>query len=233
MKAVLFALDDTLFDHKSSRRHGLLVLQSKFRELKDVTLIQLEMEHDYLLKSNYEKALDGTLSLADGAVQRIRQLCIDHGIKLDADNAKETAEQYRTVYNDHRKPLPGTKKLLTNLSAHTKLSVVTNGLTEPQFEKLKNCGIDHWFDSVIVSDMVGYAKPDKKIFLTALRRLNVKPEQVAFVGDSWDSDIVPAHELGMKAFWLNRYGSNSPDKSIATEISSYVGIDYRILLGVI
>jgi len=49
---------------------------------------------------------------------------------------------------------------------------------------------------------VGLKKPDPKLFGLALERLKLPAESVAFVGDSFERDILPAKALGMQTFWL-------------------------------
>ena len=39
------------------------------------------------------------------------------------------------------------------------------------------------FDSIVLSYQVGFAKPDKKIFLLSAKRLNVKPQECVFIDD--------------------------------------------------
>jgi putative hydrolase of the HAD superfamily len=49
-------------------------------------------------------------------------------------------------------------------------------------------------------------KPNPKIYLTALNRLGVKPNEALMVGDDLATDVKPPKELGMKAVWLCRKG---------------------------
>jgi FMN phosphatase YigB (HAD superfamily) len=65
LKAVLFDLDDTLFDRKSSRLNGLAALQEKFPQLKAVSLKELEQQHEKLLSVDYNQVLDGKIFIVD------------------------------------------------------------------------------------------------------------------------------------------------------------------------
>ena len=57
--------------------------------------------------------------------------------------------------------------------------------------------------SVILDSMiVGLKKPDPKIFQLALDQLKLPADRVAFVGDSFERDIVPAKAMGMTTFWM-------------------------------
>ena len=52
----------------------------------------------------------------------------------------------------------------------------------------------------------GFPKPDPRIFEFALAKFGDKPESVAHVGDSLQSDVRGANDYGMVSVWLNREG---------------------------
>ncbi len=54
------------------------------------------------------------------------------------------------------------------------------------------------FDSAVM----GLKKPDHKLFALAIDKLKVPADQIGFIGDSFERDILPAKALGMKTFWL-------------------------------
>jgi HAD superfamily hydrolase (TIGR01549 family) len=56
-----------------------------------------------------------------------------------------------------------------------------------------------------MSDEMGVAKPDPAFFQRALELLGQpRPEDVAYVGDRVDNDVLPAMAAGMRAVWLRR-----------------------------
>jgi len=62
------------------------------------------------------------------------------------------------------------------------------------------------FDVVVGMDTCGKAKPDKEIFLFALNKLGIHPEQALFVGDSVKNDYKGAEGAGMKPLIIDREG---------------------------
>lgn len=229
-QAVLFDLDDTVFDHKHSRLGGLAALQKAYTELRAVPLPRLEEEHEALLQADYGRVLDGSMSLDEGRVLRMRGLFQGRGVMLDEEEAGKASIIYRTAYENTVRPVPGVVELLERLSQAAVLGMITNGLEEQQMSKLRSCKVERFFTAVLVSESVGVRKPDHAIFRVALDALDAAPERTAMVGDSWSADIVPAHELGMTAVWLNRYGKECPDTAMATEIADYEDIDLRPFL---
>jgi putative hydrolase of the HAD superfamily len=164
--------------------------------------------------------------MLDGTTMRIRKLCLSYIQSFSTQEAKEAGELYNSVYMKNRQPVPGSIELLKYVKRSAKVGVVTNGLVNAQIEKVKICQIDEFIDFMVTSEAVGFKKPSKEIFEDALRRAGATPSEVVFVGDSWDSDILPAYGFGMKTVWLNRYGVSCPNPKITVEIQSYIGIKY-------
>lgn len=231
MKAVLFDLDDTLFDHKHSRLKGLEALQKKYKKLGAVPLEELEEEHERLLAAaNYCTVPNGNLIMADSATHGISKLCAMYGVPLSIEEEKNAVDLYTSEYTKNRQPVPGSIELLETLMNYAKLGVIANGQLEKEMEKLTACKIDKLLDYFIISEIGCYKKPSKQLFEVALDKVGVTPSNAVYVGDSWDYDVLPAVAVGMKAVWLNRYGQENPDPSIAYEINTYVNVDKKIFL---
>lgn len=75
---------------------------------------------------------------------------------------------------------------------------------------LQEFRMDHLFQKVIESAVVGIRKPDARIFALGIEALQLKPEEVTVVGDSISKDIVPARSLGCHTVWFK--GESWDDK---------------------
>ena len=83
--------------------------------------------------------------------------------------------------------------------------IVTNGPSTMQRHKCQALGLDQIAPFIVISEEVGYAKPDPRIFRDALDATGLaKPEQVMFVGDSPATDIDGARRFGMRTAWVRR-----------------------------
>lgn len=67
---------------------------------------------------------------------------------------------------------------------------------------LKDAGIDGYFQEVVESAVVGVRKPNPAIFALGVCALDLPASQVLVVGDTYDKDIVPAHQLGCHTLWI-------------------------------
>ena len=69
---------------------------------------------------------------------------------------------------------------------------------------LKALDLEHFFTSVTISSVAGFAKPDRDIFQIALKKHGFIAEKAWHVGDSKKEDYLGAKNAGLNAFWLNR-----------------------------
>ncbi len=93
-------------------------------------------------------------------------------------------------------------------AAGFKLGLVSNtlfpGFTVDDVLRLER--LLEFFPMRVYSSDVGYMKPHRRIFETALERLGVAADHTVFVGDRMDKDVQGAARLGMKTILLNRNG---------------------------
>lgn len=73
-------------------------------------------------------------------------------------------------------------------------------------QELDYTGLARYFEEIFDSYIVGYAKPDPRLFEHAMAKLRVSPEECLFVGDVYYVDVLGANQVGMAALHLDRYG---------------------------
>ena len=109
-------------------------------------------------------------------------------------------------------PRPGAASLLTALKGKAKLGIITNGFTALQQIRLERTGFRDYFDLLVISEQVGVAKPDPKIFDYALAQAgNPDRSRVLMVGDTAESDIKGGNNAGLATCWLNAHGRALPE----------------------
>jgi HAD superfamily hydrolase (TIGR01549 family) len=231
VRAVLFDLDDTLFDHRHSCRSGLAAVQQNFQRLQEIPLDEVERGYMALLEESHPNVLQGVIALEEARVERFRRLFLQAGEEVSPARAGVCAELYQKAYRAARRPVPGAIPLLRRLRSMAKIAVVSNNLIEEQKEKLRCCELYPFVDCLVVSEEIGAAKPEPAIFEVVLSRLRCGAQEAVMVGDSWTEDIIGAHGVGIRPVWLNRYGRLCPDQALATEINSFEPVE--VVLGVI
>jgi len=93
------------------------------------------------------------------------------------------------------------RTLQTLKQAGLKLAVVSNTFVASSSldKQLKQVGILDFFDFTLYSYQLDFRKPDPRIFEIAARKIGEKPQNILFVGDRIDNDIIPAMKAGMTA----------------------------------
>ncbi|MCK8127361.1 pyrimidine 5'-nucleotidase [Pseudoalteromonas sp. 2CM39R] len=109
-------------------------------------------------------------------------------------------------------PLPGAVDLLTKLKPHAKLGIITNGFAKLQQKRLEHTGLQDMFDWLVISELVGKAKPAPEIFQHTFQLMGNPPkEQILMVGDTAASDILGGHNVGIDTCWLQHPGVELPE----------------------
>ena len=104
------------------------------------------------------------------------------------------------------------RALLRALNERHRLAVVSNfDYTPTARHVLEREGVADLFETIVVSDEVGWRKPKPVIFERALGHLAVQPGEALFVGDRADIDVVGAQAVGMASAWINREASALPE----------------------
>ncbi len=102
---------------------------------------------------------------------------------------------------------PDVIETLVQLKARgVKTGVVTNGLSRDSEQILGKVKLTDFFDVVVGIDTLNKAKPDKEVFLHAVNKLGVGPEQAVFIGDSIKFDYEGAQRAGLKPLLIDRFG---------------------------
>lgn len=209
IKAILFDLDDTLFDHAHASAVALSTLHERHAG-PDVMLDAFCAKHAELLEVYHKRFLGGEYTLDQARAERMMALFASFGDLLDDDTAWQIAGEYRELHQANRQLVPGARELLDALSADYVLGIVTNNSSAEQHAKLAHLGIAHYFKAIVISEEAGVMKPDAAIYFAALDQLGCEPHEAMMIGDNLHADVQGAQDAGIAAVWFNRLG-DQPD----------------------
>ena len=122
--------------------------------------------------------------------------------KLGLKDPKREAQAAAAFYRPSEKVLHRNRGILERLhQAGLRLGVVSNfyGNVEALCEE---AGLKPYLFVILDSITVGLKKPDPKLYQMAIERLKRPAAEVAFVGDSFERDILPAKSFGMMTVWM-------------------------------
>ena len=81
---------------------------------------------------------------------------------------------------------------------------------------LRALNLASFFQAIVISAEVGYAKPDRRIFAAASERLGVPAESLLHIGDQDDEDVIGARGAGWAALRIDR---RQPSPEALAELS--------------
>jgi HAD superfamily hydrolase (TIGR01549 family) len=220
VRAVLFDLDDTLFDHRGCSRDALGAVRRYHESLDAMPLEELEQIHSTLLEQLHGDVMLGVVPLEDARRERFRRLLDAAGVRASDDLVEQTAVAYRDRYREVRRAVRGAAALLAVVRTRARVGIVSNNLFEEQLDKLRTCGLDPLIDALIVSERAGVSKPDPAIFAAALDRLQCRPDEAVMIGDSWAADIIGARAAGIRPIWFNPLGQPQEEGGATDQLQS-------------
>jgi FMN phosphatase YigB (HAD superfamily) len=108
--------------------------------------------------------------------------------------------------------------LLARLSGRYRLAIVSNWPLAWAIDSIaERAGWMPYLDTIVVSQRVGWIKPDRRMFESAAAALDVPMGELLHVGDDWAADIVGAKRAGARAAYLDARPATSPLPSSAPD----------------
>ena len=218
---VLFDMDDTIFDHSLTCRAALVRLRRLHPFLRRTPLDAQWQSYGELLGAAHRSVLLGQRSADDARRERFVRIAARAGRTIDDAEAERLSRTYRAFYQQLGRPVPGAPAAVRRWHRRARVAIVTNNTLEEQQAKLRFLGIAGAVDHLIASGEVGVAKPDPRIFRTALERAGVEPTDAVMVGDSWSSDVVGARRSGIRPVWFNRFRIPRPETTPVPEFRRF------------
>jgi putative hydrolase of the HAD superfamily len=142
-----------------------------------------------------------------------RGICLDYRLWEidDMTLGIQTARTFRAASIRRFRAIPKSVRLLDYLGDLPK-GIVSNGQRVFSEIELKYLGLHRYFDEIVFSSDIGYKKPDPRIFRMALDALGLEPQDVLFIGDSFENDILGAQKVGMSSLFI-REAWNLPERT--------------------
>lgn len=198
LKGVLFDVHDTLIikDYRASQQSvassALALQQAGYR----------------VSKEDYEAAWRKSAQVARQDADELAEVSLHewYGIIFAAlgltgygpDLVRKVNDAWNQPFATATWALPQTRSVLRRLRPTYGLGIVSNSLAPNTIFDLRVVGILDYFDAIVISSDMGRRKPHPLIFLEALYRMDLEPEQAVFIGDNPYEDILGAKNVGMK-----------------------------------
>ncbi len=200
VKAVVFDLDDTLI---SERQY----VESGYHHVSGLLSKRLGRNKNELYRLLLALFAEDSSYVFNRLLDRL-------GVAYTSDTVLELVQEYRghhptiQFYDD---VLP----CLTDLKTKgIKTGIITDGFACAQRNKLEAVSAYYYFDEIIVTDELGreYWKPHPKPFEIMRELLDVKFDQMVYVGDNPEKDFYIANVYPIRTVRINRDGIHRENK---------------------
>lgn len=194
-----FDLDDTLHEFRrasgAATSDALRLISTQY----GVDMAALQACYAKILKVKTVNAFSDGRTSTDYRKDRFTNLLRDLSLPEENGIMPRILTQYSTTLAQALHPKTGAMELLSMLKAKgKKIVVVTEGPQDAQEWTLQQLGLAPLVDALVTTSAFKMTKVDG-LFGQVLRFLDVAPEEMAFVGDSYERDVQPASELGILA----------------------------------
>jgi YjjG family noncanonical pyrimidine nucleotidase len=203
---IFFDLDNTLLDFHTAARRAFSSALQPFGIREEDGMHEAYEQINHLVWRNFEEGKIDAVTLRH---KRFSDFFMIAGIKgVDA-------REFNTVYLEHlvshSEMLDGARDLLDSLHGRVRMAAVTNGLKEAQRPRLRHLGLDHYFQTIVVSDEIGHSKPSPEYFDVVMEDCeHPKKDKILLVGDNINSDVRGGLEYGLPTCWCNLDKKENP-----------------------
>jgi putative hydrolase of the HAD superfamily len=204
IRAVVWDVDDTIFDYTGADRAGMR-LHLAAEGLLDgyETVEQAIVRWREITDAQWARFSAGEVDFQGQRRDRVRVFL---GEELSDAEADAWFQRYIAHYETVWALFPDVLPVLDALAASHRHAVLSNSSIHVQDRKLRALGVYDRFEAVLCAAELGVSKPEAGAFHAACEALELAPEQVAYVGDHPEIDGRGAAEAGLRSFWIDRDG---------------------------
>ncbi|MGP4045261.1 HAD family hydrolase [Streptomyces sp. 2A115] len=208
IKAVVWDVDDTIFDYTTADRAGMRGHLAAEGLLDGYASVEQALARwRELTDQQWARFASGeTTDWEEARRDRVRAF-------LDAPLTHEEAEAWFHRYMGHYEAawalFPDVLPVLDTLAGSHRHAVLSNSSIRVQDRKLSVLGVRDRFESVLCAAELGVSKPAAEAFHAACDALALPPHEVAYVGDHPEIDGQGAADAGLFSVWIDRAGGSA------------------------
>jgi putative hydrolase of the HAD superfamily len=224
IKGIIFDVNGTLVDiHTNEWHDDVYRVISNLLSYHGVALNPDVVKDLFFRTIKKQKLTSGERQPEFNVVEVFREIVAQHATDFTRALPQEQREQlpkflaqaHRAASRVRLQPYPGVKGTIEQLHAQYALAIVSDAQAAYALPELNAVGLAAYFDPIIVSGDFGYRKPDVRLFEAALRRMQLAPAEVLFVGNDLYRDVHGPQKLGIKTVFFKQ-GETTQDKQQAT-----------------
>lgn len=199
IKGIIFDFDNTLYDYDSA---NIFALNFVIKELSFNFNIEIT-----IIKNTFDK-INKQIKNENNTANKFNKMIYFKKLFEELNISLIHLSKYLQIYNnkfyEEFTLYDGVLELFEFLrSKNIKIGILSNNNFAQQYIKLHDTNLVNYIDVILTSDECGEEKPCKNMFLLIQDKIKIPFKYLAFVGDNFQHDIIPAFELGMLTFFFN------------------------------
>lgn len=207
---IIFDVDDTLYNLMDSFRKAHEELYADQTDTPIETIFQTSRRYN---DEAFQMWCKGLIDKKQEFHYRIYKTYEEFGVHLQEEDTSLFQKRYR-YYQGKIELFEGMEGLLDELKDHkVEMAILTNGNHVDQFKKTQALAVTKWIpeEHIFISEDLPAHKPDVRAFQAVQNQLNWNPEEIWYIGDTFESDIIGSCRAGWHCIWFNHRQREIPE----------------------
>lgn len=203
IKAVIFDIDNTLYDFDEANEYGMQAVMSYCSDHFGIQTTQFNEFYSKAWRIANERIGIDTAALHN---RLIRFQCMLELIgKPPVMHARILFHLYWDTMLAHAKPSCGVIELVRDLhKRQICIGIGTDMTADIQYRKLEVLGMAPYVDMIVTSEEAGVEKPQRKFFELCVNKAGCLANECVFIGDNIQKDVNGAIAAGLCGIWYTR-----------------------------
>jgi len=207
IKHIFFDLDHTLWDFEVNSEKAYALCFEEHNIEADFN--EFMTQYRPINLAYWKMYREEKVSKSDLKYGRLKDAFDAIKYSLSDNLLSQLAEDYLNHLPKFNQLFEGTFEVLDYLVEKYTLHIITNGFKEIQSHKMKQSGLEKYFDQFITSESVGVNKPNPRVFHYALEKADAFAHESIMIGDNLEADIQGALNVGIAAIHFNPFASDT------------------------
>ncbi|HOO34003.1 MAG TPA: YjjG family noncanonical pyrimidine nucleotidase [Thermotogota bacterium] len=196
---ILIDADNTLFDYNQAEKFALQAALKSFDFTGNVD--DIRADYKVINKAIWADLENGKITKEKLRTERFHRLFEKNGLTIPVELF---SERYLGYLSEGSFLLKDAETVCGYLSGKYNFVLVTNGIKEVQHSRLDRSTIKGYFNEIVVSDEIGYSKPDPAFFDYTMNLVHHTDKTTTLIiGDSLTSDMRGGINYGIDTCWFN------------------------------
>lgn len=223
IRAVVWDVDDTIFDYAGADRAGLRSLLDHEGLPDGCESVERALSlWQQATARHWARFAAGECDFEGQRRDRVREFT---GIPFPDAEADAWFARHVVHYEAAWSLFPDTVPALDVLADGYRHAVLSNSAFAHQDRKLRALGVRDRFEVLLCAAELGVSKPEAAAFHAVCEAMGLAPAEVAYVGNEPDIDARGAVEAGLFGIWLDRHGAGGrPELTRITGLAQLPGV---------